>query len=65
MTAAERELVRRCIRIIEQEADEIDGRIPSAHGGMFAKKFAANSLRGCAARIEREIIPDEPVSREP
>lgn len=63
MTPAEREIVRACVRIIEEEADEVDGRLPSAHGGMFAKKFAANCLRACALRVERQMLPDEPVRR--
>lgn len=38
-------------KVCEEEADAIDGRIPDATGGKFAKKFAANGLRGAAALI--------------
>lgn len=41
-------------QICDEQADLMDGRIPSAHGGMFAKKLAANALRGTAALIRKK-----------
>ena len=38
-------------QICEQQADAVDGRLPDATGGKFAKKFAANGLRGAAGLI--------------
>jgi len=51
--AAERE---RAERICDEEARAIDGELPDASGGKFAKKFAANALRGAAALI-RDGLP--------
>jgi hypothetical protein len=48
-------LVEECAKICEAEADATDGRLPDATGGRFAKKFAANSLRGAAARIRKTL----------
>lgn len=42
-----------CAAICEREADATDGRLPDATGGRFAKKFAANCLRGAAAKIRK------------
>ena len=49
------QLVEECAAICEEEADKTDGRLPDATGGRFAKKFAANSLRGAAARIRKTL----------
>jgi hypothetical protein len=37
--------------ICNEEIASIDGRIPSAHGGAFAKKFAANAIRAVHGRL--------------
>ena len=60
MTPQEQELLdlrERCAMICENEAIKIDVRLPNAFGGSFAKKFAANGLRGAAALIRKQQIP--------
>jgi hypothetical protein len=41
------------LQLLDEQADAIDGRIPDATGGKFAKKFAANSIRACAGLIKQ------------
>lgn len=41
--------------ICDEEAHFIDNRLPNAFGGNFAKKFAANGIRGVAGRIHALI----------
>ena len=48
-------VVEDCAAICEREADATDGRLPDATGGRFAKKFAANCLRGAAATIRKTL----------
>ena len=47
------EAFREAAVICETQAHGIDGSIPDAHGGMFAKKYAANALRGAAGIIRK------------
>ena len=53
--------VERAARVCENEADAVDMRLPDATGGKFAKKFAANGMRGCSALIRKLLseIPDK------
>lgn len=48
-------VIERVLEILEEQADAIDGRIPDATGGKFAKKFAANAIRACAGLIKQEF----------
>lgn len=41
----------RCIHIIQTQIEAIEYGLPNAHGGNFAKKVAANALRGTIALI--------------
>ena len=50
---AKREAYGEAARICETQAFGIDGSLPDARGGMFAKKFAANALRGAAGLIRK------------
>lgn len=57
---AECNTVRKCVEVIESQIRDLEsqiGPIPNSSGGWFAKKFAANSLRGCIGLIRREY-PD-------
>lgn len=40
------------IAILEEEIARVDTALPIAHGGQFAKKFAANALRAAIGRIK-------------
>jgi hypothetical protein len=53
VAAARRAAFAEAARLCETQAHGIDGSLPDAHGGRFAKKFAANALRGASALIRK------------
>lgn len=45
---------QRAEAILSEAVTEVENAIPNAHGGQFAKKFAANALRAAIGRIKRD-----------